>query len=50
MAYPVVAGHPDYTRAGASKFIPEIWSGKILKKYYEATVLTQITNTDYEGK
>jgi hypothetical protein len=50
MAYSVVAGHPDYTRAGASKFIPEIWSGKLLKKFYDYTVLSKITNTDYEGE
>ena len=50
MAYPVVPGHPDYTRSGASKFIPEIWSGKLLKKYYDYTILTSICNTDYEGE
>lgn len=50
MAYPKVAGHPDYTRAGDSKFIPEIWSGKILVKFYDATVLAAISNTDYEGE
>jgi hypothetical protein len=49
MAYPKVGGHPDYTRAGA-RFIPEIWSGKILKKFYDYTVLSKITNTDYEGE
>lgn len=48
--YPISAGHPDYTRAGASKFIPEIWSGKILVKFYDATVLAAISNTYYEGE
>ncbi len=47
--YPTVPGHPDYTVTG-SKFIPEIWSGKILKKYYDYTVLASITNTNYEGE
>ena len=28
----------------------EIWSGKIIKKYYDFTVFSQITNTDYEGE
>lgn len=50
MAYPRVAGHPDYTSAGTSKFIPEVWSGKLLVKFYDATVLGAITNTDYEGE
>lgn len=45
-----VAGHPDYTSSGISKFIPEVWSSKILKKYYRKTVLTAISNTDYEGE
>lgn len=49
MAYPRTAEHPDYTRAG-SRFIPEIWSGKILIKFYDATCLTEISNTDYEGE
>jgi len=49
MAYPRIGGHPDYTNTGA-KFIPEIWSGKILKKFYDYTLLSKITNTDYEGE
>jgi hypothetical protein len=31
-------------------FIPEIWSAKLLEKFYEATVFAQICNTDYEGE
>jgi hypothetical protein len=31
-------------------FIPEIWSGKLLEKFYSATVLAAIANTDYEGE
>src|SRR5215467_11694451 len=31
-------------------FIPEIWSGKLLEKFYAATVLSGIANTDYEGE
>lgn len=49
MAYPRVAEVPDYTRSGA-QFIPEIWSGKILVKFYDATCLSEISNTDYEGE
>lgn len=31
-------------------FIPEIWSMKLLEKFYDATVLAGISNTDYEGE
>jgi hypothetical protein len=50
MPFPVAAGHPDYSSAGTSKFIPEIWSTKLLIKFYEATVFADISNTDYEGE
>lgn len=46
MGVPVAAGHPAYS----GTFIPEIWSGKLLVKFYDATVLGDITNTDYEGE
>jgi len=49
MAYPKVAGQPDYTRAGTG-FIPEIWSSKLVEKFYDASVLTAISNTNYEGE
>jgi hypothetical protein len=29
--------------------IPEIWSGKLLTKFYAATVLAAISNTEYDG-
>ena len=31
-------------------FIPEIWSSKLVEKFYDATVLAAIANTDYEGE
>lgn len=31
-------------------FIPEVWSGKLVEKFYDATVLAAISNTDYEGE
>lgn len=46
MAYPIAAGHPAYT----GNFIPEIWSGKLIENFYDATVLSAIANTDYEGE
>jgi len=47
--FPVSAQTTPY--AGLSgKYIPEIWSGKLLVKFYTATVFAQIANTDYEGE
>ena len=46
MAYPIVAGRPQQS----GNFIPEIWSGKLIENFYDATVLTAISNTDYEGE
>jgi len=34
----------------ANGFIPEIWSGKLIEKFYASTVLTAISNTNYEGE
>jgi hypothetical protein len=31
-------------------FIPTLWSAKMLEKFYDATVLTQIANTNWEGE
>jgi hypothetical protein len=50
MAVPRVPGHPDYSSTGTSKFIPEIWSSKLIEKLYDVTVLPAISNTDYEGE
>lgn len=44
------AGYPDYTNSGTSRFIPEIWSGKMVVKFYKSTCLSEISNTDYEGE
>lgn len=46
MTYPVSPGHPNYS----GNFIPEIWSGKLIENFYDATVLAAISNTDYEGE
>src|SRR5262245_53130550 len=34
----------------ATGFVPEIWSGKLVEKFYASTVLSVISNTDYEGE
>jgi hypothetical protein len=46
MAYAVSPGRPNY----AGNFIPEIWSGKLIENFYDATVLAAISNTEYEGE
>lgn len=59
MAFPLAGAAtvpPIYPTGGsantlaASGFIPEIWSGKLIEKFYAATVLAAISNTDYEGE
>jgi len=46
MSFPVAPGRPNYS----GNFIPEIWSGKLIENFYDATVLAAISNTDYEGE
>ena len=46
MSFPTSAGRPNYS----GTFIPEIWSGKLIENFYDATVLAAISNTDYEGE
>lgn len=59
MAFPIstaVTSPPLYPAGGtantlaATGFIPAIWSGKLVEKFYASTVLSAISNTDYEGK
>jgi hypothetical protein len=46
MGYPVASGRTNYS----GNFIPEIWSGKLIENFYDATVLSAISNTNYEGE
>lgn len=52
MAYPIgtpwsgSVPNPAY----ATRFIPAVWSGKLVEKFYDSTVLAVISNTDYEGE
>jgi hypothetical protein len=45
----ISGAYPQYAGSG-SKFIPEIWSGKLQVKFYKSTVLAEITNNDWEGE
>jgi len=49
MSLPVAVTVPA-TPTYEGTFIPELWSGKLLTKFYDATVLAAIANTDYEGE
>jgi hypothetical protein len=48
MAIDRVAGHPNY--AGVNDYIIPVYSAKTLKKFYEYTVLNEVTNTEYLGE
>lgn len=55
MAFPVAttpypSGSSNPTPAYTGIFIPTIWSGKLIEKFYDATVLAAICNSDYEGE
>lgn len=45
MVFPVTSGHPQLS----GNFIPELWAGKLIEKFYDSTVLSAISNTEYEG-
>ena len=45
--YPTGSSSNDFATSG---FIPQIWSGKLVEKFYASTVLAAISNTDYEGE
>jgi hypothetical protein len=52
MAYPIGTAYSgsNPSPAYAGIFIPAVWSGKFIEKFYDATVLAAISNTDYEGE
>lgn len=46
MGYPVASGVTTHS----GTYTPEIWSAKMLIKFYKATVFGEICNTTYEGE
>ncbi len=53
MGFPVAPGASNLSATGAgntSKFIPQVWSNKLVEKFYDACIYTEIANTDYEGE
>lgn len=49
---PVFPVNAPYTTnpAYSGTFIPTLWSKKMLVRFYQNTMLSEITNTDYEGE
>lgn len=51
MAGPTRAGgYTDYSSSSTPGYIPEIWSGKLVEKFYATTCFGEIASTDYEGE
>lgn len=53
MAVNVTSGYyvaGQTTNSYGANFVPEIWSGKLQIKFYKSTVLSEITNNDWEGE
>jgi hypothetical protein len=49
--YPVTgSGVFDTNPSYSGAFIPTLWSGKLLAKFYQNTMLSEVSNTDYEGE
>lgn len=48
--FPRAAGYADYSSIGTTQFIPQVWSGKLVQKFYATTVFGSIASTDYEGE
>ena len=47
---PRASGVPDYGPSGTVNFDPELYSGKLVEKFYKTTVFGEIASTDYEGE
>lgn len=50
MGVPRASGVPEYGPGGTVNFLPELFSGKLVEKFYKTTVFGEIASTDYEGE
>lgn len=48
--YPITGDAKNLSSTGTSKFVPQIWSSKLVQKFYAACMYQEIANTDYEGE
>lgn len=46
MPYPINPSHPNYS----GNVIPYVFSKKVLQRFYDASIIPAISNTDYEGE
>lgn len=49
MAYPIAAGSV-VSPAYSGTFIPQIWSKKLIEKFYSTSVFPAISNSNYDGE
>jgi len=49
MPVPRETGYPDYSFDSTNKYIPILFAGKTLEKFYAKTIATNISTTDYVG-
>ena len=49
MSFPAASGYRDMS-ASTMRYTPAVYSAKLLAKFYNTSVLTSITNTNYEGE
>jgi hypothetical protein len=50
MPIPRASGVPEYGPSGTVNYNPEVYSGKLVEKFYKTTVFGEIATTDYEGE
>ena len=43
-------GYPDYSSNSSNAYIPEVWSGRLVEKFYATTTFGEIASTDYESE
>src|SRR5215510_12490537 len=48
--YPAPPNPQTGNQLQVTGFVPELWSTKLVEKFYQSTVLAAISNTDYEGE
>ena len=49
-AWEALNGNNNNSNGVTTKYIPTLYAGKLLVKFYESSVLGEIANTDYEGE
>lgn len=50
MSVALASGLPDFGPAGTVNYNPELYSSRLVEKFYKTTVFGEIASTDYEGR